>query len=125
MYDVQHARRPQAAAGRLLIYDVRCTMYDLGSSRAYARVWRNRNGGGIMEQRTDIVRKRREAVADGACLCTMYDFRCTTRTTAVSADGQRACVARRANRQGGAGESIWGIRALCAGFGRASANGMS
>ena len=48
----------------------------------------------------------------------MYDFRCATRTTAplrahaqraVSADGQRACVAPTgANRQWGAGESIWG-----------------
>ena len=39
--------------------------------------------------------------------------RCTTRTTAVSADGQRACVAPiGANRQGGADESIWEVPAL-------------
>ena len=36
----------------------------------------------------------------------MYDFRCTTRTTAVSADGQRGCVAPTgANRRWGGGES--------------------
>ena len=29
MYEVQHARRPQAAAGRLLMYDLRFSMYDL------------------------------------------------------------------------------------------------
>ena len=28
MYEVQHARRPQAAARQLLMYDVRRTMYD-------------------------------------------------------------------------------------------------
>ncbi len=40
MYEVQHARRPQAAARQLLMYDVGCT-----------------------------------TVADGVCLCTMYDVR--------------------------------------------------
>ena len=34
---VQNARRPQAAAERLLIYDVRCTMYDLDYSAPRAR----------------------------------------------------------------------------------------
>ena len=36
--------------------------------------------------------------------------RFTTRTTAVSAYGQRACAARRANRQCGAGESTYDVR---------------
>ena len=35
--------------------------------------------------------------------------RFTTRTTAVSAYGQRACAARRANRQCGAGESTYEV----------------
>ena len=36
MYDGQHARRPQAAAGRLLMYDVRFSMYDLQIMRSGA-----------------------------------------------------------------------------------------
>ena len=90
------------------MYEVRSTMYDLGSSRACARIWRSRNGGGIMEQRTNVVRKRREAVAGGACPVaprgayvrwTMYDVRLQSsralRGDAVAASRQRGCVARR------------------------------
>ena len=36
MYDVQHARRSQAAAGRLLMYDVRFSMCDLQIMRSKA-----------------------------------------------------------------------------------------
>ena len=37
MYEVQHARRPQAAARQLLMYDLRRTMYDLNASAPEAR----------------------------------------------------------------------------------------
>ena len=67
-------------------------MYDLGSSRAVRRGFGGADaGGGIEERRAGVVRKRRwrRPVAGGACLCTMYDLRCT----------------------------IWGIRALARGAG--------
>ena len=41
------------------------------------------------------------------CVC---HVRLTTHTTAVSAYGQRVSAARKANRQGGAGESIYDVR---------------
>ena len=37
IYDLQHARRPQAAARQLLMYDVGCTTYDLDYSAPAAR----------------------------------------------------------------------------------------
>ena len=44
MYEVQHARRPQAAARQLLMYDLRRTMYDLNASAPEARENGRRRG---------------------------------------------------------------------------------
>ena len=66
--------------------------------------------------RISLLKRDKHPKAAERRLCTRYDGRCTTRTTAVSADGQRACAARRANRQWGAGESIWEVPARCAGI---------
>ena len=92
-YDVQHARRPKAAARQLPMYDfrctmydggrrglpmyeVRCTMYDLGSSRACARMWRLVPPMYDVRWTTealDSAHVRCTTEADGVCPCTMYD----------------------------------------------------
>ena len=67
MYDLQHARRPQAAAGRLLIYDGRGTIWII------ARVARR----GVWTKAQPLPRQGRtgRVEADGVCLCATYDLR--------------------------------------------------
>ena len=68
------------------MYDVGCTMYDLGSERAL------RGNLAKLKRRpsyeTVIGGGSKGAEADGVCPCTKYDVRCT----------------------------IWGVRAHCADF---------
>ena len=54
------------------MYEVRCTMYDLGSSRACARILRSRSERDMMESCAGVVRKGR-----GGETPPMYEVRCT------------------------------------------------
>ena len=79
------------------MYDVRRTMYDLNASAPEARGNGRRRGKCVWtaQMRCPEGVKTGDGPKQlrGSCSCTMYDFRCTTRTTAVSAYGQRACAA--------------------------------
>ena len=75
---------------------------------AFAYVRRRRLAAPMYEVRGTIAKFARFARGGGAWqrLCTMYDVGCTTRTTAVSAYGQRGCAARRVKTDDGC-KSVW------------------
>ena len=54
------------------MYDGRCTMYDLGSSRALRGIWQSKCGRDVLELCAGAVRKRR-----GRLAAPMYDVRRT------------------------------------------------
>ncbi len=58
------------------MYDGRCTMYDLGSSRALRGIWQSKCGRDVMELCAGVVRKGR-----GRLTAPMYDGRRTMYNT--------------------------------------------
>ena len=57
------------------MYDVRCTMYDLGSSRALRGIWQSKCGRDVMELCAGVVRKGRWQTRSAYVRWTMYDVR--------------------------------------------------
>ena len=59
----------------LPMYDVRFSKYDLWNSRACARIRRSESGGGNVEQRAGVVRKRQWQAGPAYVRGTIFDVR--------------------------------------------------